>query len=251
MINISTFSSEHITLATSLFYYLGGIKNITLVDSCLSRLRINITNSHMTRSDEEFLQLKAKGVIRTEHSIHLLFGKQSLIIQQILQCIINTINDNFSLDLLLLCGGRSHIKQLSFQNNCIMISLDNSFQYSQKQSELFSQEYGIPIHYTDSNLTLTTPDSTIISLENMIQLWDILQSQIILDLLDPQNIKEIQYSNSYFKIWLHDLSLISDSLLQDLEISKICKNTEEQTLELCISDHLAHILQYNYLMYQK
>jgi len=242
------YSSNHITLAISLFYYLGGINNIESVNSCLSRLRINIKNIDSIASDKSFLQLKCKGIIHNEHSIHLLFGKQSIILQDILQDIINTIKDDFSSNILILCKGKSHIKDTYCQDKYIHILLDN-INIISKNIDIIEQKYQISLEYNNSTLKFIFPNNSNYQLfKNKLQFWDMILSQIILYIIEIQNIKEIQIHHSYLRIFVHKLSDILEKISQKVDLLKISSNIDEQFIEFNISESFNHIIIMNYRM---
>lgn len=64
---------------------LGGEKNITNIDACITRLRVTVDNPSLVADDETWKTLKAKGVIRSGQGVQIIYGTQAEIYKNMIR----------------------------------------------------------------------------------------------------------------------------------------------------------------------
>lgn len=64
---------------------LGGEKNITNIDACITRLRVTVDNPSLVADDETWKALKAKGVIRSGQGVQIIYGTQAEIYKNMIR----------------------------------------------------------------------------------------------------------------------------------------------------------------------
>lgn len=70
-------SSEKTSLsetASKVLEGLGGKDNITYIDACASRLRVNLKQIEVIKSDAYFKNLGASGILKKGNSVQIVFG---------------------------------------------------------------------------------------------------------------------------------------------------------------------------------
>lgn len=77
------YSEEHgdLALIESIFIALGGKENISTLDNCITRLRVQVIETEKVADDQHWKTLGAKGVVRSGTGIQVIYGTKANIIK--------------------------------------------------------------------------------------------------------------------------------------------------------------------------
>ncbi|MGL4677444.1 MAG: hypothetical protein ACRCWI_07230 [Brevinema sp.] len=231
--SINPTQSTQKSLVISLFIALG-LKNITSIEYCLSRIRITVTDPTLLAEDHVFLQHQAQGVTRNGDSIHLIYSQKSVYLACQLQILLDTFTNITILELISYFQGINSLNNITHFDSEIKIYFHNIAHLQQIPIEKIKKMY--PCRIYNNILEITTPNATELAhqIEYAIFYWDFIQSAFILQQIPIAYIEAIHQSNYILNLTLN--KVISYNTEHWLAVGLSIENNKLNPLEMSISN---------------
>ncbi len=209
-----------------------GAENISSISNCMSRIRLTVTNPKIISNDDIFLKLKAKGVIRNDNSIHLIFGHQSAMLAQELKNTLQAINNKELLDLFYQIQGTKNIAQTIYTKDKIKIYIKKTIQYETQFKVI------------DNCIEIDNESDLDKQIQYLILYWDFIQGKSIFSCIQKKLIKDINFTNYNIHISLHSAINFDNINYTGMDISRNSIDSSELVINDATEDLYNTILEY-------
>ncbi|MGL4388297.1 MAG: PTS transporter subunit EIIB [Brevinema sp.] len=221
-----------------LFIYLGGVINIRSISNCTSRLRLEIADQELTASDKMILALQSKGVIRFGNDIHIIFNHQAPFLQTKLMAIHFAFKDKISQNIIFLT--QNNILKFEQNNQTLTISISKDILLEQKYLKIL-KDLGCNVEKKINTLIISVPETYKSEyLKYCIKYWELIQSYVITDYIDVNNIKKVVYHKSLYRIVLKEFVSFPSEVWKHYGIQNIYCDPKE--CEIQFSHHSKELL---------
>ncbi len=233
------------SLITSIFIALG-LNNITTVSNCMSRVRITVHDPSLLADDSVFLDHQAKGVIKEGDSIHLIYGRHSILIAQQLKILIDILNTPSIIGLVKSFHGIKYINRITHEKNQIIIYFHPAPHIQNISTTDLKNKFDLDCSIYNDSMEINGSDELLTQLQYTILYWDLIQSVFMFNIIPMNNIKNITHHSYDFHITLNNPTTynVDDWIEMGLFIESNSIDSKELIISDCSDDLFTTYLEY-------